>query len=882
MLEILLATLPSLLPQDPPAAPTAAPTTTTATAAAPSVPARWLPDTTLAALLIEPSTEGPLAAFWDSPEARALADLALTNLRPGLAVAKLTEADLTAAARGGLALGFVGFAGAKQPDIVLVAELGTATPAIATRFAELPIQGNLRVLGTGPTRLFFGTRERHVAIGTDAATVTATLARATEATGQSLADGIDFARSRATANGTPLAQLFVRLGDLTASSLDRLPTEFAATARRVTSVLGIGDMHWASTTWLLDGSELASHSRLEASRGDGLLDALCGTTGRIDASLARLVPTGSSGYGFFTVQFGTAFDELLALANAVQPAMAKGITAQLDQISDRAGIDLRADIVGGFAGRLVTYAAADGGFVTMFELRQGTAFGRALDKLLGSLPQKPEQGTIAGTACWRGPNGSGPSLAVVGNWLAIGSDDNGLDTAVRQMQEPRTDADVLAFVRSLPADTTAAISAPADVFAALTGTTGTTADAQRRMLVRRDDDGLIAEERTDAAAFLRGTTAALAAMGAKPATTSAIAAVPTTVGRDDPQAAAWMRNAETEGTTRSNVTTLIDLLGHADPAIAARAAWLLGQWKATDAIQPLGDTLRTHADAQVRLQATAALARLGSSATTEPLTRASEDTDARVRLAAIQALSRLGATAVTGPALTLLDRLGGIAVEQVPPDVVAALVALHDVGDPAHLLPAATSIGYSQAQVGQALTFLFQGLSPRLPAADETKTLLAVLAHPEPMLRRYAIQRLGELRDPTAAGALEGRLATESADLQPLIRVSLTQVRGDRDPGADDLVARAKSNVTAISQMLERRWNQLGTTGRIATIASAATVLLLGLGIVVARRRSRRNREVAEAQALVEPSAGYAASSRTTTPRAPARTPVGAGFGDQR
>jgi hypothetical protein len=233
-----------------------------------------------------------------------------------------------------------------------------------------------------------------------------------------------------------------------------------------------------------------------------------------------------------------------------------------------------------------------------------------------------------------------------------------------------------------------------------------------------------------------------------------------------------------------------------------------------------------------------------------------------VRQCAVQALGKLGSGPATAPVLALLDRHGSQRPTAPPADLVAALVVLHDLGDPANLVPAASAIGFADAQTGQALAYLFQGLSPRLSPKEEASTLLAVLDHPEPMLRRYAVQRLGELRDPTTARALEGRLAIEGNDLQPLIRVSLTQVRGDADHGDDDLVARAKSNVTAISQMVERRWNRLGLTTKIATAASAAVVLLLLVGIVVARRRSRRRAAAAEARAMVGPSAGYAASGR--------------------
>ena len=85
-----------------------------------------------------------------------------------------------------------------------------------------------------------------------------------------------------------------------------------------------------------------------------------------------------------------------------------------------------------------------------------------------------------------------------------------------------------------------------------------------------------------------------------------------------------------------------------------------------------------------------------------------------------------------------------------------------------------------------------------------------------------------------------------------------------------------KSNVTAISQMVERKWARLGTTGQIAAAGGAGLLLVLVLGIAIARRRARRNAAVAAAQALVEPSAGFAASGRGTRYQ-PERETVGAG-----
>ena len=56
------------------------------------------------------------------------------------------------------------------------------------------------------------------------------------------------------------------------------------------------------------------------------------------------------------------------------------------------------------------------------------------------------------------------------------------------------------------------------------------------------------------------------------------------------------------------------------------------------------------------------------------------------------------------------------------------------------LLPAATAVqAGTTTGCGQALTFYFQYLSPKLPKAEEVSLLLSVLDHREAMLRRYGI-----------------------------------------------------------------------------------------------------------------------------------------------
>lgn len=869
MLEFLLAPLLSLTPQDPAGAAGSSQAAPQQRAAAPD---RWLPGSTLVALTVQPVARGSaIEELLATDEARALRSVAGRLLdRTGIA-----GDELAAALDRGLALGLLSLDATGQPDLLLVADVGAAGASLAARLGERPTAGDgLWTLNLGTQRVFVGLEEGHLALGTVARSVTDGLARTRGSWDEVLADDPDFQRSLPSGDGARLAHLFLRPSRLLGALVDGLPDEPAAIARKVSRMLGVDDMAWGGATWQLDRGDLLAVYQLASPRGFSLFDALAGTTGRLDAGLARYVPAEATGYGFFAVEFGNCFDEALAIASSAQPALGAMIDQSLRRLRDQTGIDVRADVIGGLAGRVLSTNFADGQFGALVELRQGTSFDRALRKLVPLLPVPMRSGTCAGAPCWRAPADGdvAPAFAVAGNWFAFASSDAALARIVRQIQAPKADAAVLSFLRTLPPDTSWASHGPAaelpgpwfeDLRASLRDT------GQRTMFVRRTEQAFVTEERVGARDLLRIAAGVAdvamerlgAPAGGPPRQPTATAPrrdpAPASTGGSDPVAVATLQQAETDGPSRSGKVALAALLSHAEPAIVARAAWMLGQWQATESAQMLGTVANEHPSADVRLQALAALAGMASNVAVAALSRATEDDDRRVRTVAVQALGRLGSAAAAAPALALLDRFGSTEPQEAPTDLVAALVVLHDLGNSGNLLPAASSIGFSHSQVGQALAFLFQGLSPRLDAGEEVKMLLAVIDHPEPMLRRYAIQRLGELRDPVAVRALEGRLAVEGPDLQPLVRVSLSQVRGDVEPAEDDLIARAKSNVTAISQMVERRWTSLDQTGQIAVIALGGLVVLGLLVLLVARRRARRNRAAATAAALVEPSVHY-------------------------
>lgn len=364
---------------------------------------------------------------------------------------------------------------------------------------------------------------------------------------------------------------------------------------------------------------------------------------------------------------------------------------------------------------------------------------------------------------------------------------------------------------------------------------------------------------------------------------SVVTTAPVEPSKDTTNPADALHRAEKAGPSDETIPAVTQLIQHADAAIATRAAWLLGEWKSARGVDALAQALAQSANADLRLQCAAALDRIQNSAATEALARGLHDADIAVRAFAVQSLARRKSQGTSQQLLALVERQGSTKPEASHKDVTAALIALADLGDTSAMLPAAAAVHFASGESGPALAFLFQELSPKLPPEIEATTLVAALDHCEPLLRRYAIQRLGELRDPTTARALEGRLATEDPALQPLVRVSLAQVRRDKVESGADLALRAKNNALAIGRLMERQWDAMETGTRLSTAATVCVVSFGMLMILVARRRAHR-REAATAAAAAS-SASHAAmlrTSRTETRAMPRfehtpRTPVGSG-----
>jgi len=329
------------------------------------------------------------------------------------------------------------------------------------------------------------------------------------------------------------------------------------------------------------------------------------------------------------------------------------------------------------------------------------------------------------------------------------------------------------------------------------------------------------------------------------------AASPTAV---DAQEVALLSQAEQQG-NKADVATVALLLASSSPAVAARAAWLLGTLGSKDSVPAL-ITACSRPEPNVRLQALAALQHLGDARAMQPAIAMLGDADRALRTLAATMLGRLHSKSAVAPLQALLDSEGQAVPDGKPDPVIATLLALSDIGEPRCLMQAASSTTLVDPDVGTALTYLFQTLSPQLPKKEEGTLLLAVLDHPNDLLRRYAIQRLGELKDPATAAAIEGRLANEGKDLQPLLRVTLAAVRGENEIAPEtDALTRAKDNFDGLVQRAQQRWSRLSADQRLCALActlSGAVVLLL---LMVLRKRRRRAARADAVAALVAPSA---------------------------
>ncbi|MBL8730330.1 MAG: hypothetical protein JNM25_18070 [Planctomycetes bacterium] len=329
----------------------------------------------------------------------------------------------------------------------------------------------------------------------------------------------------------------------------------------------------------------------------------------------------------------------------------------------------------------------------------------------------------------------------------------------------------------------------------------------------------------------------------------AAAATETAQGGDREQLLA----AEQAG-ANADAKVLRQLADSTDVAVAARAAWLLGKLNQPEAETLLREVATGSPHAAARLQAMQPLTQKAQAASFATAVEALADADVGVRTLAAQLLGKLRRPAAVAPLMARIER-GERTGDGPATDLQAALLALHDLGAGDQLLRIATALDDRPAiGVGPALTWCFQELSPKLDPKTQTTLLVAALDHREPLLRRYAIGRLGELAVPSTANALEGRLAKETAELRPLVEVALAQVRGDDKPPPSDEMERALANAKSLMAGARARWDRMPLQDRV--IATTIPVSLLLVLMLAGRLRRRRAQAVTAAAtvALVAPS----------------------------
>ena len=275
-----------------------------------------------------------------------------------------------------------------------------------------------------------------------------------------------------------------------------------------------------------------------------------------------------------------------------------------------------------------------------------------------------------------------------------------------------------------------------------------------------------------------------------------------------------------------------------------RAAWLLANSGNEAHLTALPEVIASAPHADARLQALQGIFLHGDLSSTATAVAALKDDDRRVRTLAAKVLSKLRRPAAVEPLLQLLHATSCADGEE-PTDAQAALLTLADLGASQHLLRIATEFdGDALPRCGEALTYAFQQLSPKLAKEQEATALVAVLSHREPLLRRYAITRLTELNDPLALAALDARLDAESRELRPLVEVAITQLMNAQGGQLEPLAGRA----VALTERAAAWWDSKPAADK-AILCAIPAAMLFGLWLI--RRSLRLRAEDAQAQAAV-------------------------------
>jgi HEAT repeat protein len=100
--------------------------------------------------------------------------------------------------------------------------------------------------------------------------------------------------------------------------------------------------------------------------------------------------------------------------------------------------------------------------------------------------------------------------------------------------------------------------------------------------------------------------------------------------------------ARLEGDETSYVTKLIHALSHPEPLTVERAAWILGEIRTAEAVEPLIRLLQTNTDKAALESAIEALGKIGDYRAVEALSHMVTSSFLRVRLAVVGSLRKIG------------------------------------------------------------------------------------------------------------------------------------------------------------------------------------------------------------------------------------------------
>ncbi len=216
------------------------------------------------------------------------------------------------------------------------------------------------------------------------------------------------------------------------------------------------------------------------------------------------------------------------------------------------------------------------------------------------------------------------------------------------------------------------------------------------------------------------------------------------------------------------------LLEDPDPAVAARAAYILGTHGVVASVPALCKTLRDSPNPVVRRYAAYALMRMPDPREENFLLQALADEDPLTRGYAATALERLHSRRAA-PALARAL----VGDRKAPKETrLRLLSALAELGGPEEIPKVALGVGPREdVDLLRAQVYALQKLTPHLQRKEEEALLVQLLDLPSSFVRGYAVDRLGEIGEPAVAEVLEERMKREGPQFRKRIEAALSLIR---------------------------------------------------------------------------------------------------------